>query len=196
MVKLIEKCPEILYESDPRTMDQTLTDMTGFFSTKMIRRICHKTPFATLMSPSDLKSRCEYIHGHMGFEPEDFVDASGWALLDLREIMIRHDLLRKTGKYNTPDEKRPQFKMDNPTMDRILDTDDVEFATKVVGISYEELLTFRELCEQIEANSDKEKPYERINAKQRKAFDRQEKPMPCKVPGSMEDFDAHHSIAE
>jgi hypothetical protein len=46
----------------------------------------------------------------MGIESSELIESQVWLDLDLDQIMARHELLTKTGKYFFPDPKRPQFK--------------------------------------------------------------------------------------
>jgi hypothetical protein len=47
----------------------------------------------------------------MAVEPEILAESRRWIDMDLDEIMMRHDFLRKAGRYTTPDPKRPQIEM-------------------------------------------------------------------------------------
>lgn len=68
-------------------------------------------PHICLQMPEVLKLRYEYIYFHMAIEPEEFRESIRWHELDLEEIMMRHELLIRTGKYVLPDPKRPQYQM-------------------------------------------------------------------------------------
>lgn len=46
----------------------------------------------------------------MAIESSEFPESACWADLDLEEIMMRHEFMKKTGTYIMPDPKRPQFK--------------------------------------------------------------------------------------
>lgn len=68
----------------------------------------------------------------MGVESEDLSECVAWIDdLTLEDIIDRHKFLLATGKYATPDPKRPQIRMENPKLIRILDTKDEDFATNV-----------------------------------------------------------------
>lgn len=68
-------------------------------------------PQVCLQTPESLKLKYEYIYFHMGIEPEEFRECIKWHELSLEEIMMRHEVLIRTGKYITPDSKRPQYKL-------------------------------------------------------------------------------------
>ncbi|VDM50417.1 unnamed protein product [Toxocara canis] len=111
----------------------------------------------------------------MCIEENEFGTCERWVDMPLEEIMMRHEFLLKTGRYTTPDPKRPQFKMENPVLKRILDTPDANFATEVAGVTQEEWLIFKGLTEKISRQSDMERPFERIKPSMRKAFERRRK---------------------
>jgi hypothetical protein len=47
----------------------------------------------------------------MGIDPEKLATSFGWIDMDLEEIMMRHEFIKKTGCFKTPDPKRPQIEM-------------------------------------------------------------------------------------
>lgn len=47
----------------------------------------------------------------MGIEPEKLATSFGWLDMELDEILMRHEFLKKTGRFQTPDPKRPQIEM-------------------------------------------------------------------------------------
>lgn len=68
-------------------------------------------PQICLQTPESLKLKYEYLYFHMGIEPEEFRESIRWHELTIEEIMIRHDVLTRTGKYITPNPKYPQYKL-------------------------------------------------------------------------------------
>lgn len=64
------------------------------------------------MKPIDeTKLKYEYIYFHMAIEPEKLASSYRWIDLSLDEIMMRHEFLKKTGKYKMPDPKKPQYEL-------------------------------------------------------------------------------------
>lgn len=47
----------------------------------------------------------------MGIEGAECLESREWVNMPLDEIIMRHELLVKTGNYTMPDEKRPQLKL-------------------------------------------------------------------------------------
>lgn len=74
-------------------------------------RVLSDGPHILLMPFAETELKYEYIYFHMGIEPEKLVMSTGWIDMTLEEIMMRADFLRKTGRYKTPDEKKPQIEM-------------------------------------------------------------------------------------
>ena len=147
------------------------------------------SPQICLRSVEELELRYEYIYFHMAIESREFPECACWMDLELEEIMMRHEFLKKTGQYILPDPKRPQFKKDNPKMFRIFDTDDATFATQVARVSTQEWFVFKELYAKEAASSDKERPYDRIKPWLRKAYQRRQQEGPVEKPeGVIEDF--------
>jgi hypothetical protein len=45
----------------------------------------------------------------MGIEPNELMNSLEWMNLPIEEIQDRHNLLKKTEKYATPNPKKPQI---------------------------------------------------------------------------------------
>lgn len=68
----------------------------------------------------------------MGVEADDVAECIGWIdILTFDEIVDRHKFLLATGKFATPDAKRPQIRIENPKLQSILDSKEEDFAVKV-----------------------------------------------------------------
>lgn len=70
-----------------------------------------QTPEIILGNYEQLRVKYEYIYELMGLENDEFLASEKWFLLSFEEIEMRHEFLLHTGKYTTPDPKKPQFKM-------------------------------------------------------------------------------------
>lgn len=68
------------------------------------------SPQIALRRPQELEEKYEYIYFHMNIDTDDFPESYAWFELELDDIIMRHEFLKKTGRYITPDPKRPQYK--------------------------------------------------------------------------------------
>jgi hypothetical protein len=170
--KIIRRCPAVLFASDNQKMAENVEALGSFFSQTLLPRILTNDPEILLKNFDQIESLYEYIYYHMRCEPEEFVESKRWSHLPLDEVMNRHQFLLKTGKYELPDPKRPQLKMENPPLYRIFDTKDDIFATQVAKVSIEEWMLYKQLAEKLDALEDKDRPFERIKPSQRKAYER------------------------
>ncbi|KAE9414044.1 hypothetical protein Angca_002620, partial [Angiostrongylus cantonensis] len=170
--KVVRKCPAILFAREPMEMRKLVEALGGFFSRKEISAIVETVPEVLLKNIEELEEKYEYIFFHMCIEGDEFKDCINWVFMDLDDIMMRHEFLLKTGRYTTPDAKRPQKKMENPRLRQILDSSDDNFAVQVAGVTHEEWAVYRAFSELMSNRSDKERPYERVKPSMRKAFER------------------------
>ncbi|TKR59833.1 hypothetical protein L596_029449 [Steinernema carpocapsae] len=186
MGKVVRRCPAILFTSDGKNMGKLIEGLTSFFSRGEICAMLENTPEIALMNLTDLEEKYEYIYFMMRIEGDEFKQCSTWFSKDLEEIMNRHEFLQKVGKYTTPDPKKPQYKMENPVLSRILDLSDIQFATDVAGVSMEEWTIYQALLAKQKEMADKERPYERIKPSQRKAYERRHKEAAKKMEHQLE----------
>uniref|UniRef100_A0AC34FC44 Uncharacterized protein n=1 Tax=Panagrolaimus sp. ES5 TaxID=591445 RepID=A0AC34FC44_9BILA len=170
--RMVRKCPAILFASDSQQIAENVEALGSFFSRSILPKILANDPEIVLKNFEQIESNYEYIYYHMRCEPEEFVETRQWSQMPLEEVMNRHKFLLKTGKYELPDPKKPQLKMENPSLHRIFDTNDNAFAVHVATVSVEEWMMYKELAEKLEALEDKERPFERIKPSQRKAYER------------------------
>lgn len=70
-----------------------------------------RAPQILLKPFAETELKYEYIYYHMGIEPEKLADSYDWIDMNLNDIIMRHDFLRKVGKYKTPEAKKPQYEM-------------------------------------------------------------------------------------
>uniref|UniRef100_A0AC35G652 Uncharacterized protein n=1 Tax=Panagrolaimus sp. PS1159 TaxID=55785 RepID=A0AC35G652_9BILA len=170
--RAVRRCPALLFASNPEQIGESIEALGSFFSRTILPKILANDPEIVLKNFEQIESIYEYIYYQMRCEPEEFVETKRWSQLSLDEIMNRHQFLLKTGKYELPDPKKPQLKMENPPLHRIFDTKDDIFATQVAKVTVEEWMMYKELAEKLEALEDKERPFERIKPSQRKAYER------------------------
>src|SRR5690606_29589261 len=136
------------------------------------RQVLQRNPEVTLMSFDEIEAKYEYIYFAMGIEPDEFLECSNWATMKLDEIMDRHEFLVKAGKYFLPDPRRPQLKMENPPLYRILDSREDNFAVQLAEVTVEEWKLYRDLAAKLRALENKDRPFERIKPSMRKAYQR------------------------
>ncbi|KAK0426747.1 hypothetical protein QR680_009878 [Steinernema hermaphroditum] len=175
MGRIVRTCPAILFTSDGKQMATLVEGLTNFFARGEIRAMLEKTPHIVITNLEELEQKYEYIYFMMRIEGDEFKMCTRWVDMSLDEIIMRHDFLQKTGKYTTPDPKKPQFKMENPTLSKILDLPDVQFATEIAGVTMEEWTVYRAFMEKQREMANKERPFERIKPSVRKAFERRRK---------------------
>lgn len=186
--KAVRKCPALLFASTPKSMGVIAESLSGFFSRAQISVMVANTPQILLADIEGLESKYEYIYFHMRIEENEFGLCERWVDMSLEEIMMRHAFLLRTGAYTTPDPKRPQFKMENPSLKQILDVPDSNFATEVAGVTLEEWLIFRGLTDKVNRQAGMEKPFERIKPSMRKAFERRRKEASHREAYAFDDF--------
>uniref|UniRef100_A0A915BQV5 MHD domain-containing protein n=2 Tax=Parascaris univalens TaxID=6257 RepID=A0A915BQV5_PARUN len=184
----VRKCPAVLFASTPKSMSMIAESLSSFFSRAQISVMVANTPQILLGNIEELESKYEYIYFHMCIEGKEFGLCERWVDMSLEEIMMRHAFLLKTGTYTTPDPKRPQFKMENPSLQEILDVPDSNFATEVAGVTLEEWLIFRGLTDKVNRQAGMEKPFERIKPSMRKAFERRRKDAAHREVFAFDDF--------
>ena len=185
--RIVTKCPDLMFTSDAQKMDVCLEQISNYFQANGIRKLMHQNPHICLLNPRELEQKYEYIFYHMGIESSELIESQVWLDLDLDQIMARHELLTKTGKYFFPDPKRPQFKKENPTAMEIFDVSDHEFAEKLAKVSHEEWVVFREVLERQKQLENKEQPFERVKHNARKRYERRLKEPREPEEGEIED---------
>jgi len=168
---IITQCPEILYAIDAQKMDQTWEDISAFFYSGNVKKMIENNPRICLNDPKLMEQKYEYISFHMALESEELMYSRQWIELSLDEIQDRHKLIQKTGRFITPNPKKPQFTKDNPSARDIFDTSNEQFA-QIAGVSYDEWIIFREICENERSDVDVDRPFDRIKPSQRRAYER------------------------
>lgn len=103
----------------------------------------------------DLHSKLDYLLLNMELGPTQFVTTSAMSST-LFEIKCRHNFLVKLGLYKNRDIKNnPNLLTNNPTLKKIIETNDKQFAIKVAGVTAEEYIVFKRLFKkQLEKEDD------------------------------------------
>lgn len=96
----------------------------------------------------ELESKFDYILLNMELGPTQFVSTSVMSS-KLFDIKCRHDFLVKLGMYKVRDPKAnsPNQMTGNPSLKKIIESSDKQFAIKVAGVTFEEYLVFKRLFE-------------------------------------------------
>lgn len=93
-----------------------------------------------------IESKFNYILLNMELGPTQFVTTTVMSST-LFDIKCRHDFLKKLGMYKERDPKAnsPNQMTGNPSLKKIVETTDKQFAIKVAGVTVEEYLIFKQL---------------------------------------------------
>lgn len=110
-----------------------------------------------------LESKLDYLLLNMELDTTQFVTTSVMSST-LFDIKCRHNFLVKLGMYKNRDPKSDSNQIttiNNPTLKRIIETNDKQFAVKVAGVTAEEFFVFKELykkqmADENEYNSDED----------------------------------------
>uniref|UniRef100_A0A0K0FUJ5 Uncharacterized protein n=1 Tax=Strongyloides venezuelensis TaxID=75913 RepID=A0A0K0FUJ5_STRVS len=172
LCKVVCKCPVILFSGDPKQMAKIIESLSNFFTRNQIKCILQNSPHCVFKNFEELEEKYEYIYFIMRIEGDEFKICKRWVDLPLDEIIKRHEILLKCGRYVTPDPKRLQLQKENPPLYRILDTDPVIFATQVASVTHEEWLSYETLHEKLKELEKKDRPFERVKPSMRKAYER------------------------
>ncbi|CAE17889.2 Mitochondrial transcription termination factor family protein [Caenorhabditis elegans] len=172
----IKKCPPLLFARDPQEMQRLAHEIGGFFSRKQAGHLISRCPQILLKPIEEIEEKYEYMFYQMGVEADDVAECIGWIdILTFDEIVDRHKFLLATGKFATPDAKRPQIRIENPKLQSILDSKEEDFAVKVARVTMEEWIVFKALRVKETINEKKERKFERIKPSKRKAYERRHK---------------------
>lgn len=92
-----------------------------------------------------LESKLDYLLLNMELGPTQFVTTSVMSST-IFDIKCRHDFLIKLGMYKKRDPKANLNQLiNNPSLKKIIETTDKEFAIKVAGVTAEEFFVFKKL---------------------------------------------------
>uniref|UniRef100_A0A2S2PJX6 mTERF domain-containing protein 2 n=1 Tax=Schizaphis graminum TaxID=13262 RepID=A0A2S2PJX6_SCHGA len=92
-----------------------------------------------------IESKLDYILLNMELGPTQFVTTSVMSST-LFDIKCRHTFLIKLGMYKPRDPKANQNQITgNPSLKKIIETSDKQFAVKVAGVTAEEFFVFKKL---------------------------------------------------
>ncbi|CAD6184422.1 unnamed protein product [Caenorhabditis auriculariae] len=176
----LRKCPALLFAREPAEMRGLAEGIGGFFSRRQASNMIARCPQILLKNIEEVEEKYDYVFYQMGAEGEELSECGDRWIdgMDLQEMQTRHVFLVLTGKYSQPDPKRPQLKMENPKLKKILNTSDEQFAVNVAGVTMEEYTVFKAMrLRQLEVEK-KERTYERIKPSKRKAYERRQKERP------------------
>lgn len=172
----IKQCPPILFARNPQEMQRLAHEIGGFFSRRQASHLISRCPQILLKPIEEVEDKYEYMFYQMGVESEDVAECIGWIDdLSLDELVDRHKFLLATGKFATPDPKRPQIRIENPKLQRILDSNEEDFATNVARVTMEEWVVYKALRGKQTINEQKDRKFDRVKPSKRKAYERRHK---------------------
>lgn len=111
-----------------------------------------------------IESKLDYILLNMELGPTQFVTTSVMSST-LFDLKCRHNFLVKLGMYKPRDPKAsPNLITGNPSLTKIIETSDKQFAIKVAGVTAEEFFVFKQifkkqLDEENDDDSDEDEYY-------------------------------------
>ncbi|KAL3998301.1 mTERF family protein [Acanthocheilonema viteae] len=170
-------CPALLFAQKSSKLAQNAENLFSHFSKNQLYSLLKSSPEILLGDTNETEDKIEYIYCYMLMDGDDFASCTNLAQISLEELMDRHEFLLKTGIYKTPDIKRPQLKMKNPKLKKILDISEEQFAKKIGHVSLEEWYLFRELQNKrrVLESEGNTRPFERIKPSMRKQLERKKK---------------------
>uniref|UniRef100_A0A8R1HM75 Uncharacterized protein n=2 Tax=Caenorhabditis japonica TaxID=281687 RepID=A0A8R1HM75_CAEJA len=172
----IKRCPPLLFARNPHEMQRLAHEIGAFFSKRQAGHLISKCPQILLKPIEEIEEKYEYMFYQMGVEAEELAECAAWIDdLSLDDIADRHKFLMATGKYTMPDPKRPQIRMENPKLMRIIDSKEDDFAANVARVSIEEWVVYKALRVKETINEKKERKFERVKPSKRKAYERRYK---------------------
>lgn len=144
--ELLKQCPELLDFDDEKYIRERMAELKTFaLRDKNIWRLLMASPNLLTEDLSVFYAKCNYLTGIMKVDMTDAVK-SGVFSYSLRRIRTRHMFMvrlgiykEKTKHYNELDPNK------NPRLKRIMNSDDVYFATQLCRVSLLEYETFVEL---------------------------------------------------
>lgn len=168
---LIIKHPGLIQHGNERYLTLRMAFLQGYVQTpKNVWRIMMSSPEVALQSEQTLEAKFKYLMEHMRIEIPDIVDSDVF-LHDLHHIKMRHVFMERLGMFKTRSTKKDSVneKNPNPKLNRIVDTSDKRFATKICFVSLEEYEVFQELLkrewERQDVN-DEDDNYDELQAEQ------------------------------
>uniref|UniRef100_A0A0R3RRA8 BACK domain-containing protein n=1 Tax=Elaeophora elaphi TaxID=1147741 RepID=A0A0R3RRA8_9BILA len=190
LAEAICSCPALLFAQNSSRLAQNAENLFSYFNKNQLYSLLKSSPEILLGNTNEIEDKIEYIYCYMLMEGEDFANCSNLAQISLKELIDRHEFLQKTGAYKTPDLKRPQLKMKNPKLKKILDSSAEHFAKKVGHVSVEEWHLFRELQNKrrMLESEGKIRPFERIKPSMRKQLERKKKSVPLNDSETFESY--------
>ncbi|EFO28028.1 hypothetical protein LOAG_00444 [Loa loa] len=190
----IFSCPALLFAHKSNRLAQNAENLFSHFSKNQFYSLLKACPEILLGNTNETEDKIEYIYCHMLMEGEDFANCTNLAQISLEELIDRHEFLLKTGTYKTPDLKRPQLKVKNPKLKKILDSSAEHFAKRIGLVSIEEWYLFKELQNKrrLIESEGKVRPFERIKPSMRKQLERKKKSLPSNDSETFESYNERY----
>lgn len=153
LIELIENHPLILLV-DVKTLETTCINLLSVFNKKYAYEILLKSPEVLNERWDCVCDKLKYLQEEMGVSNLDIV-RHGALKHSLVDIKIRHEFLKRTGKYKKLKPKvmpRERHKL-NPVIDKVLNSSTEYFCNKIAGVSELEFEVFQHLYNDFEEDS-------------------------------------------
>ncbi|XP_063700238.1 transcription termination factor 4, mitochondrial [Culicoides brevitarsis] len=145
---LICKHPALIQHGNEKQLSRRMAFLQGYVQTpKNVWRIMMSSPEVAIQSEETLAAKFKYLIETMQVEVSEIVDSDVF-LHDLEHIKMRHIFMQRLGLYKVKSKRadvRKSEKNSNPRLNRIVDTSDKKFATKICYVTLEEYEVFQEL---------------------------------------------------
>ncbi|XP_014287863.1 transcription termination factor 4, mitochondrial [Halyomorpha halys] len=150
LTELIETHPLILLV-DSKRLEKTCINLLSVFKKKYAYEILLKSPEVLNENWDSVCDKLKYLQEDMGVSNLDIV-RHGILKHSLDQIKMRHELLKRTGKYK---KLSPKLKLSdkhklNPVINKVLNSPAEYFCTKVAEISELEFQVFQQLYNESE----------------------------------------------
>lgn len=145
LIELIENHPLILLV-DGKTLEETCVNLLSTFSKKYAYEILLKSPQVLNEKWDIVSDKLKYLQEEMGVSNLDII-RHGALNHTLDNIKIRHEFLKRTGKYKKLKAKvlpNDRHKL-NPVIDSVLNSSTKYFCANVAGVSELEFQVFQQL---------------------------------------------------
>lgn len=144
LISLFTSCPLLLFV-ELREIRRRIPVLKSLSSQKHSLELLRRYPDLMFVDWSDFLAKVNYVEEVMKINRSD-ISKCDLLSCSLLELKTRHVFLERTGNYVPKNPKVAEhLQRQNPSLRQIVDSDDIEFATKVAGLTVEEFEVFREL---------------------------------------------------
>ncbi|XP_071500562.1 transcription termination factor 4, mitochondrial-like [Diadema antillarum] len=135
-----------LGSTELKTVVRTLMDKCGFTKVDVVT-ILSECPSILAENPDTLEVKFQYVYFRMGITDNSEMARARIFKYSLDHLRCRHLILERLGIYVPPD-NRGRFSKKNPALTVVMDSSDGRFASKVAGVSGQELQAFAKVLQE------------------------------------------------